>query len=379
MLGHERIETTQIYTHVHIDALREVHARCHPHGHLGPDRDMHGKIAAPAENRNEDFASPATGDPLVAASMNAACAPMAPALARAASETWSQPPDDPPEDSPPTGAAPKSPNPPPMPGASGKSCNTLLFCDLKPEPSAAKSDGVPDYGYRYYDPETGRWLNRDPLQEMGGANLYLGFRNNAVCYIDPDGQLPIFVVIPLYMAGAALLDLTFQWIVHIYSDEEEFEIDVTSICISGALGAVPGVGNLAGRVGSAFRHQAKVINLGDKLMRRAPNNFRRIANLKQRLNAEMAREAGQWAGARLAAGLVLLKNAVDRAANFVADEVEKEFQGDCPDVINGTIEIESSPVQVEVEEAPQPQTPQRPAPYNPPSFFAPGAPSFSNP
>ena len=32
MLGHERIETTQIYTHVHIDALREVHARCHPQG-----------------------------------------------------------------------------------------------------------------------------------------------------------------------------------------------------------------------------------------------------------------------------------------------------------------------------------------------------------
>jgi integrase/recombinase XerD len=47
MLGHERIDTTQIYTHVHIDALREVHARCHPHGKLGPDRDMHGKLTPP--------------------------------------------------------------------------------------------------------------------------------------------------------------------------------------------------------------------------------------------------------------------------------------------------------------------------------------------
>ena len=26
------------------------------------------------------------------------------------------------------------------------------------------------YGYRYYNPSTGRWLNRDPLQEEGGSN-----------------------------------------------------------------------------------------------------------------------------------------------------------------------------------------------------------------
>ena len=36
MLGHERIETTQIYTHVHIDALRAIHAHCHPHGSSAP-------------------------------------------------------------------------------------------------------------------------------------------------------------------------------------------------------------------------------------------------------------------------------------------------------------------------------------------------------
>ena len=28
------------------------------------------------------------------------------------------------------------------------------------------------YGYRYFDPETDRWLNRDPLEEEGGINLY---------------------------------------------------------------------------------------------------------------------------------------------------------------------------------------------------------------
>ncbi len=33
------------------------------------------------------------------------------------------------------------------------------------------------YGFRYYDPETGRWPNRDPIEEEGGYNLY-GFAGN---------------------------------------------------------------------------------------------------------------------------------------------------------------------------------------------------------
>jgi RHS repeat-associated protein len=33
------------------------------------------------------------------------------------------------------------------------------------------------YGYRYYTPQTGRWINRDPIEEKGGANLY-GFVGN---------------------------------------------------------------------------------------------------------------------------------------------------------------------------------------------------------
>jgi RHS repeat-associated protein len=33
------------------------------------------------------------------------------------------------------------------------------------------------YGYRYYHPQTGRWINRDPIEEEGGLNLY-GFVGN---------------------------------------------------------------------------------------------------------------------------------------------------------------------------------------------------------
>jgi RHS repeat-associated protein len=37
--------------------------------------------------------------------------------------------------------------------------------------------GLLDYGYRYYDPVTGRWPSRDPIGEEGGINLY-GFVGN---------------------------------------------------------------------------------------------------------------------------------------------------------------------------------------------------------
>jgi len=40
-----------------------------------------------------------------------------------------------------------------------------------------KTMGVTYYGYRYYDPKTGRWPSRDPIGEKGGLNLY-GFVGN---------------------------------------------------------------------------------------------------------------------------------------------------------------------------------------------------------
>jgi RHS repeat-associated protein len=40
-----------------------------------------------------------------------------------------------------------------------------------------KTMGVTHYGYRFYDPQTGRWPSRDPIEEEGGINLY-GFVGN---------------------------------------------------------------------------------------------------------------------------------------------------------------------------------------------------------
>jgi RHS repeat-associated protein len=49
--------------------------------------------------------------------------------------------------------------------------------------------GLYYYGYRYYDPLTGRWPSRDPIAERGGANLYGFVHNNGIDSIDPFGHV----------------------------------------------------------------------------------------------------------------------------------------------------------------------------------------------
>jgi RHS repeat-associated protein len=57
------------------------------------------------------------------------------------------------------------------------------------------------YGYRYYDPQTGRWPTRDPIEERGGKNLYGFVGNDASDRIDNLGLSSILVgpFIPFYI------------------------------------------------------------------------------------------------------------------------------------------------------------------------------------
>ena len=50
--------------------------------------------------------------------------------------------------------------------------------------------GVTFYGYRYYDPVTGRWPSRDPIEESGGLNLYGFVGNSSVSLVDILGKKP---------------------------------------------------------------------------------------------------------------------------------------------------------------------------------------------
>jgi len=69
------------------------------------------------------------------------------------------------------------------------SANRMRFSS-KPwmAPGVDDSAGMYYYGYRFYDPLTQRWLNRDPLGEAGGHNLYTFVGNDTINWIDPFGE-----------------------------------------------------------------------------------------------------------------------------------------------------------------------------------------------
>jgi RHS repeat-associated protein len=51
--------------------------------------------------------------------------------------------------------------------------------------------GIYNFGARYYDPNLQRFLNRDPLGEVGGINLYGYVGNSPINLLDPSGYCPL--------------------------------------------------------------------------------------------------------------------------------------------------------------------------------------------
>jgi RHS repeat-associated protein len=66
------------------------------------------------------------------------------------------------------------------------------WADLLPFHYSSKlrdvDSGFNYYGYRFYDPGAGRWLNRDPIEEEGGVNLYGMLLNDPLNWIDVLGM-----------------------------------------------------------------------------------------------------------------------------------------------------------------------------------------------
>ena len=181
MLGHARLETTQIYTHVHIDALREIHARTHPHGRLEKEEERN-------ENQEpEKIPSLVPSEPLNAEPMLATVAPSQPDSRQPAGSARpgasSKPPQS--EDPPDSPGKSQAHRPPRKPAPSGGARQPTPRKNRRKSPGIKGFAGHVDYyAYRYYDPVTGRWPSRDPIGEMGGINLYGFVGNNAVNWLD---------------------------------------------------------------------------------------------------------------------------------------------------------------------------------------------------
>ena len=56
--------------------------------------------------------------------------------------------------------------------------------------------GLYYYGYRFYSPSLMRWLNRDPIEEEGGVNLYVFCRNNVLIHHDKFGNAAVLTWMP---------------------------------------------------------------------------------------------------------------------------------------------------------------------------------------
>jgi RHS repeat-associated protein len=114
-------------------------------------------------------------------------------------------PEEPPEEDSPAGGSallPRKPKPGP-PGGMGpwKGGGN----EENPPEMPAWEGCVTVYGYRYYDPVTGRWPSRDPIEERGGVNLYGFVDNNSVNYWD---FLGMAIVIP--NLDASIIQVTDQ-------------------------------------------------------------------------------------------------------------------------------------------------------------------------
>jgi RHS repeat-associated protein len=80
--------------------------------------------------------------------------------------------------------------------AFGRLINTTGTLDQPYQFSTKRYDagtGLNYYGYRFYAPVIERWLNRDPLGEAGGINLYGFVGNDPVNYWDFNGLTKIDV------------------------------------------------------------------------------------------------------------------------------------------------------------------------------------------
>jgi RHS repeat-associated protein len=178
---------TLMAIHVHIEALQEVHRRCHPHGRIDEGDDLYGACHEPAPY---DLTSDSRDEEVNTQPVMVLTAPVCQISHHPRSEPGD--PDLPPQDDPPSGGPTAGgPRKPPLGGgpASQKEAIPTFPTTSGTTKNQRFSPSVTYYGYRYYDPLTGRWPSRDPIEEFGGINLYSLLHNNPTMDVDVLGLI----------------------------------------------------------------------------------------------------------------------------------------------------------------------------------------------
>jgi RHS repeat-associated protein len=103
--------------------------------------------------------------------------------------------------------------------------------------------------YRDYDPQTGRYLEPDPIGQFGGANLFMYARDNPLLFTDPSGTFPPLVGAILLGGGfGGVLGGLGEFLANVEAgcqDRDQFE-GVLEAAVVGAL-----LGGFSGGVGAA--------------------------------------------------------------------------------------------------------------------------------
>ena len=82
-----------------------------------------------------------------------------------------------------------------------------------------RETGMVGYKRRFYRPDLGRWLNRDPIEEEGGENLYAFCKNNPVFYFDNAGT-EVYAAITLKRNHLELISAIREDLTRQYSNED---------------------------------------------------------------------------------------------------------------------------------------------------------------
>ena len=128
--------------------------------------------------------------------------------------------------------------------------------------------GLMYYNYRYYNPQDGRWINRDPIGISGGFNMYK-FVDNNPSFVDVKGLFLQFVA--GFIEGA-ITDVVTQVIINGITGKPLLDIDYNSVVSSAIVSAVI--------PGSSVYRAGKAIIQGLSKSYKTANKIRKIVPKK---------------------------------------------------------------------------------------------------